>query len=167
MLCPAYTNSLCHLSKLCGLPPIQAVKIPSVSFQSLTSVLRQHIFYLALINKSSFCFHTSQILERDGFPHLGTPCPWGISLNLKTTPNHQHLIIPSHTILPGCWASNLHHVGSAVPLPSSVCHFPSTSGFFSQVPPTFQGRFVERTLKNFITLFKVFLKPLFLPGKLQ
>lgn len=38
---------------------------------------------------------------------------------------------------------------------------------FSQVPPMCQGRSVERTLRNFVTLFKVFLKLLSLPGELQ
>lgn len=118
--------------------PSRQLKIPSVAFQSLTSVFRQHIFSLALINKTPSASAHPKYHWRDGFPHrgshLGTPQPWGDAPTLKTTPNHQHLIIPSHIIPLGCWALSLHRVWPAVPLPSSVCHFTRTSGFSPKFP---------------------------------
>lgn len=118
--------------------PSRQLKIPSVAFPSLTSVFRQHIFSLVLINKSSFCFRTSQIPLERWFPSPGLS-PWytpalGSAPTLKTTPNHQHLVIPSHIIPLGCWALSLHRVWPAVPLPSSVCHFTRTSGFSLKFP---------------------------------
>lgn len=141
MLCPVYSNSLCHLSKLCGLPPIQAAKnplcgfsIPYISAQTAHFFFKRALINKALINKSSFSFHTSQTLLQRWFPSP-VLSPWhtlsahGEFPSPSKPSNHQHLLTPSHIIPLGCWASSLRPAWPAVPLPSPVCHFTSIFGF--------------------------------------
>lgn len=151
--------------------PSRQLKIPSVAFQSLTSMFRQHIFSVDLVNKSSFCFRTSQIPLERWFPSPGLS-PW-YTLALGRCPHPQNHTKPSASRHPFT-----HHppwMLSSQPAPCLASSAPSIFSLplykdfwvFSQVPPMLQGRFVERTLRNVITLFKLFLKTSSLSGKLQ
>lgn len=169
LLCPAYTNSLCHLSKLCGLPPTQAVK-NSLCVLSIPHICAQtaYIFSLALINKSSFCFHTSQILLEKW---LSSPVlsPW-YTLSMGDFPHPQNHTKPSASHHPfthhPSWMLGFQPAQSWASSAPSIFSLPLHRHFWVSSPMP-QGRFVERTLRNFITIFKIFLKPLCLPGKLQ
>lgn len=57
-----YRLSLSHLSKLCGLQPIQGAKNVICGLSTPHVFVQTATFPLALINKNNFYFHTSQIL---------------------------------------------------------------------------------------------------------
>lgn len=153
--------------------PCKQLKICSVGFQYPMSAFRQHLFSLAFINKNLLYFHTSKYGRRDGFPHqhshLGTP--WWAPPTFSAISNHRQLVTTSH-VIPHLLLSfqSILCLASNIPFTFSLPHYKQAFlGFLlsSHYSSGKISRNNKKTPRNFIALFKLFLKSSSLSGRLQ